>query len=178
MPLALPRSAALLYLSVLDRPSGWGNGAPSRTFLPELQGRWPNVTAVEVSDQTSQAELDLVRASAGRYDAVVASVFVRTASFRRGMDLAPGVARLLRDVARVSARRGQPFVTVFFGNPYVATALPGLPAMLLTYDLYDLAETTAVRAVAGEAPIGGRLPVTLSAEFPAGHGLARPARRR
>ena len=178
VPLVLPRSAAILYLSVLDYPSGWGNGAPSRTFLPELRDRWPNVTAVEVSDHTSRAELDLVRAGVDRYDAVVASVFVRTASFSGRMDLASGVARLLRDVARGSARRDQPFVTVFFGNPYVATALSELPAMLLTYDFYDLAEATAVRAVAGEAAIGGRLPITLGDGFPAGHGLTRTARRR
>ena len=178
VPLTLPPSAAVLYLSVLDYPSGWGNGAPSRTFLPELRDRWPNVTAVEVSDRTSPAELDLVRAGADRYDAVVASVFVRTASFSGRMDLAPGVVRLLRDVARRGARRGQPFVTVFFGNPYVAAALPELPAMLLTYDFYDVAEAAAVRAVAGEAAVGGRLPVTLGDEFPAGHGLTRTARRR
>jgi beta-glucosidase-like glycosyl hydrolase len=178
VPLAVPRSAAVLYLSVLDYPSGWGNGAPSRTFLPELRARWPNVTAVEVSDHTSRAELDLVRAGVDRYDAVVASVFVRTASFSGRMNLAPGVVRLLRDLARRSERRDQPFVTVFFGNPYVATTLAELPAMLLTYDFYDLAEATAVRAVAGEAAIGGRLPITLGDGFPAGHGLARAARRR
>ena len=178
VPLALPRSAAVLYLSVLDYPSGWGNGAPSRTFIPELRARWRNVTAVEVSDHTSQAELELVEASAGRYDAVVASVFVRAASFSGRLDLAPAVVRLLRGVARGAARRDQPFVTVFFGNPYVATALPELPAMLLTYDLYDLAEASAVRAVAGEAAIGGRLPITLGDGFPAGHGLTRAARRR
>ena len=178
VPLALPRSATVLYLSVLDYPSGWGNGAPSRTFIPELRARWRNVTAVELSDHTSQDELDLVEASAGRYDAVVASVFVRAASSSGRLDLAPAVARLLRGVARGAVRRDQPFVTVFFGNPYVATALPELPAMLLTYDLYDLAEETAVRAVAGEAAIGGRLPITLGDGFPAGHGLTRAARRR
>ena len=178
VPLTLPPSAAILYLSALDYPAGWGNGAPSRTFLPELRDRWPNVTAVEVSDRTSPAELDLVRASAERYDAVVASVFVRTSSFSGRMDLAPGVVRLLSDVAGQGDRRGRPFVTVFFGSPYVAAALPELPAMLLTYDFYDLAEAAAVRAVAGEAAIGGRLPVTLGDGFPVGHGLTRAARRR
>ena len=33
--------------------------------------------------------------------------------------------------------------------------------MLLTYDFYDRAEASAVRALAGEAPIGGRLPIAL-----------------
>jgi len=176
VPLGAPRAASVLYLSVLDYPSGWGNGAPSRTFLPELERRWPNVTAVEVSDRTSRAELDLVRASIDRYDAVVASVFVRTASFSGRMDLADGLVELLRGVARRSASRDQPFVTVFFGNPYAATFLPELPAMLLTYDFYDLAEASAVRALAGEASITGRLPIALGDQYPVGHGLTRPGR--
>ena len=51
-----------------------------------------------------------------------------------------------------------------------------MPAILLTYDLYDLPEAAAVRALAGEAPIGGKLPISLPGMFPIGHGLERPAR--
>ncbi len=173
VPLRAPQRASILYLSVLDYPSGWGNGAPSRTFLPELEQRWPNVTAVEVSDRTSPAELELLRATTDRYDVVIASVFVRTASFSGRMDLADGLVALLQSVARRSTARGQPFVTVFFGNPYAATFLPELPAILLTYDFYDLAEASAVRAIAGEVPIGGHLPIALGDQFPVGHGLTR-----
>jgi len=173
VPLRAPQRASILYLSVLDYPSGWGNGAPSRTFLPELEQRWPNVTAVEVSDRTSPAELELLRATTDRYDVVIASVFVRTASFSGRMDLAEGLVALLQSVARRSTARGQPFVTVFFGNPYAATFLPELPAILLTYDFYDLAEASAVRAIAGEVPIGGHLPIALGDQFPVGHGLTR-----
>ena len=178
VPLRVSRRASILYLSVLDYPSGWGNGAPSRTFLPELEKRWPNVTAVEVSDRTSRAELELLLASIDRYDAVVASVFVRTASFSGRMDLAADVVALLRGAARRSQGQGQPFVTVFFGNPYAATFLPELPAMVLTYDFYDLAEASAVRAIAGEAPLTGRLPIALGDQFPVGHGLIRTGQRR
>jgi beta-N-acetylhexosaminidase len=173
VPLKLAPEARVLYLSVLDYPTGWGIAAPSRTFIPELQKRWPNVTAVELSDRTTQDELDLVRTMAGRYDAIVASLFVRTASFSGRMDLAPPVVRLLQELARSTARGPTPFVTVSFGNPYVATFLPDLPAMLLTYDFYDRAEASAVRALAGEAPIGGKLPITLPGLFPVGHGLER-----
>ncbi|MDE0831239.1 MAG: hypothetical protein OSB03_18765, partial [Vicinamibacterales bacterium] len=90
------------------------------------------------------------------------------------MDLAPDVADLLRAVARGSARTARPFVTVFFGNPYAATFLPELPAMLLTFDFYDLAEDNAVRAITGQAPINGHLPIALGDQFPVGHGLTRP----
>ena len=173
VPLRLGREAAILYLSVLDYPSGWRIAAPSRTFIPELRQRWPNVTAIELSDRTTPSELELVRATAPRFDAVVASVFVRAASGSGRIDLAPPVQALLQAIAR----QKRPFVAVFFGNPYAATAMPELPAMLLTYDFYDRAEASAVRALAGEAPIGGRLPIALPGIAPLGGGLDREALR-
>jgi beta-glucosidase-like glycosyl hydrolase len=169
------KDAQVLYLSVLDYPSGWRIAAPSRTFIPELRARWPNVTAIELSDRSTPSEIDLVRATLPRYDAVIASVFVRTASFSGRMDLAPGLQRLLQDAARATAGSGRPFITTFFGNPYAATFLPELPAVLLTYDFYDRAEASAVRAIAGEAAISGRLPITLPGLFEFGHGLTRPS---
>jgi beta-N-acetylhexosaminidase len=45
--------------------------------------------------------------------------------------------------------------------------------MLLTYDFSDVAERAAVKAMAGEIPISGKLPVSLPGLFPLGHGIAR-----
>ena len=176
VPLAVPRDAPVLYLSVLDYPSGWEIAAPSRTFIPELKKRWPQVTSIELSDHTSLADLDVVRAIAPRFGAIVASVFVRSTSGSGRIDLAGELVRLLKDLARTTERSGVPLVTVFFGNPYTASFVPELPAMLLTYDFYDQAERAAVRAIAGEAPVTGRLPITLSPQLRAGFGLERAAR--
>jgi beta-glucosidase-like glycosyl hydrolase len=176
VPLAVPRDTPILYLSVVDYPSGWQIAAPSRTFIPELKRRWPQVTSIEVSDHTPLSELDLVRGVAPRYGAIVASVFVRATSGSGRIDLAPELVRLLRDLAGQTARTARPFITVFFGNPYVAAAAPELPAVLLTYDLYDLPELAAVRAIAGEAPISGRLPIALPGMSPVGFGIDRAAR--
>ena len=107
----------MLYLSILDYPSGWQIAAPSRTFIPELKKRWPHVTSIEVSDHTPLSELDLVRAIAPRYGAVVASVFVRATSGSGRLDLGAELVRLLRDLARITERTNTPFVTTFFGNP-------------------------------------------------------------
>ena len=170
VPLALPTSANVLYLSVIDYASGWREGAPSRTFLPELKKRWPHVTAVEVSDRTTADEFDLLLALARRSDAIVASVFVRIASYSGRMDLSDRQLSLLGDLAGID----KPYVAVLFGNPYTATFLPKLPAMLLTYEVFDAVELAAVRALAGEAPIGGKLPISLPGIFPVGHGLERP----
>ncbi|MBP1636902.1 MAG: glycoside hydrolase family 3 domain protein, partial [Acidobacteria bacterium] len=170
VPLTIGRDADVLYLSVLDYASGWREGAPSRTFIPALKERWPGTTAVEISDRATASEMDLVRELAKRADAVVASVFVRISSYSGRMDLSPAQVSLLESIA---ADPRKPFVAVLFGNPYTAMALSTLPALLVTYEQFDAMEAAAVRAIAGEIPIGGKLPVTMPGLFPAGTGLVR-----
>jgi beta-N-acetylhexosaminidase len=173
VPLRVPREASLLFLSLLDYPANWRIAAPARTFLPELRKRWPSIAAIELSDRSTPDEIELVRASALQYDAIVIAVFVRAASGSGRMDLSPALVKLLNDLGRATSATPRPIVTVFFGNPYVAMTAPSLPAVLLTYDFYDLAEMSAVRALAGEAPITGRLPISLPGMFEAGYGIAR-----
>jgi beta-N-acetylhexosaminidase len=173
VPLKLGADRSVLYLSVLDYPAQWRIAAPSRTLIPQLRARWRDTDTVEVSDVTTPNELSLIRTMANRYDAIVAGVYVRASSGSGRLDLAPPVVRLLQDLARASAKRNQPMVTVFFGNPYVPLALPELPAMLEMYDFTDYAELSAARALAGEIAITGRLPIALPGMFPVGHGLVR-----
>jgi beta-N-acetylhexosaminidase len=173
VPLRAAADAQVLYLSILDSPSGWRIAAPSRTFIPELKQRWRNVTSVELSERSTLNEIELVRAMAARYDAIVASVFVRAASGSGRMDLPANMQALLRALARQTEQSRTPFVTVLFGNPYTATFLADVPAILLTYDFYDRAERSAVRALAGEAPIGGTLPIALPGVAERGAGLMR-----
>ncbi len=178
VPLALPRGSSVLYLSVLDYPSGWRIAAPSRTIIPELKARWPNTEAIEISDRTAPAEIDLVRKMADDYDAIVAGVFVRASSGSGRLDLAPHVIKLLQDLSRDTDRRSQKFVAAFFGNPYTPMFVPEIPAVLLTYDFSDYAESSAVKAIAGDIAISGKLPISLPGLFPHGHGLTRGAATR
>jgi beta-N-acetylhexosaminidase len=60
--------------------------------------------------------------------------------------------------------------------------VPEIPSMMLTYDFSDYAEESAVKALAGEIPITGKLPIALPGLFPLGHGIHpstrfAPARR-
>ena len=173
VPLKLAADAQVLYLSILDSPGGWRIAAPSRAFIPELKRRWRGVTSIELTERSTANELELVRAMAPRYDAVIASVFVRASSGSGRMDLPANMQAVLREMARQTEQSGKPFVAVLFGNPYTATFLQDLPAILLTYDFYDRAERSAVRALAGEAPITGKLPIGLPGVAERGAGLTR-----
>ena len=173
VPLTTPRTGSVMYLSVLDYPSGWRIAAPSRTMIPELRARWAATEAFEISDRTTPSELEMVRALAAKFDAVVAGIYVRASSGSGRLDLAPQLEQFLKDIARGTERRKQPFVSVLFGNPYTAMGMPEAPAVMLTYDFSDVSERAAIKALAGEMPIGGKLPIALPGMFPIGHGLRR-----
>ena len=163
----------MLFLSVVDYPAGWRIASPSRVFQPELRRRWPNTTAIELSDRATREEIELVRATAPRYDAMVAAVYVRASSASGRSDLPAPLADLLTQLAAGTKASNTPFVAAFFGSPYAAAAVPEVPAILLTYDLYDRAERSAVRAIVGDATISGRLPVPLPGLAELGAGLDR-----
>jgi hypothetical protein len=118
------------------------------------------VTALELSDRSTAAERELVAAMAPRFDAVVLGIYVRAASGSGRIDLSPDLVRLVNALGR-QASPSRPVVACFFGNPYVAASVNDVPAMLLTYDFGDLAETSAVRVLTGEIRATGRLPITI-----------------
>ena len=172
VPLALPRDASVLYLSIVDYASGWREGAPARAFIPALKQRWPNLTAIEVTDRATASEIDLIKVLARRASAVVAGVYVRVASYSGRMDLDPDQVALLEWLSALPT----PFVTAVFGNPYVVGVMPKAPAVLVGYEFADSVEVAMARALAGEVAIGGKLPITLPGQFEYGHGLTRPAK--
>jgi len=171
VPLRLPREARVLLVALVDSASGWREGPPGRVLIPELRKRFPALTAVEVNDRTTAGELELLRPLARGKDAVVAAAFTRAAS-PSGRLGAPQQA-LLENLARDAGSR--PLVVVALGSPFLGDVAAKLGALVVTYELGDAPEAAAVRALTGEAPIGGRLPVSLPGLYAAGHGLDRAA---
>ncbi len=171
LPLRVRREARVVLLSLVDSASGWREGAPGRVLIPELRKRFPGLLAIEVNDRTTADELELLRPLARGAEAVVAAVFTR-APDRSGQLIAPH-RPLLESLARDAGSR--PLVVVAFGSPFLGDVATKLDAVAVTYELGDAPEAAAARALVGEAPIGGRLPVSLPGLFPAGHGLDRSA---
>jgi beta-N-acetylhexosaminidase len=72
----------------------------------------------------------------------------------------------------LSARQ-KPFVFVLYGSPYLITFAPELPTYILAYEYYPAAEEASLRAVLGEIPFKGRLPIELPGLYEIGHSAAK-----
>jgi beta-N-acetylhexosaminidase len=67
-------------------------------------------------------------------------------------------------------------VVLAMGNPYVVQDFPTIENYVCAFSNATVSETAAVKAIFGEIPIGGHLPVAIPGIASRGEGLERPAR--
>lgn len=172
LPLTLEPTQRVLLLTILDAREGWREGPPGSTFRAELLRRHPNVVDVTLDDRTSRETVDVVKKLAALCDVILANGFIRVAAYKGSIDLSEEHMDLLRALSKSE----KPFVFTLFGSPYVLSFVPELPTYILTYEYYPEAERAALRAILGEIPFTGKLPISLPDAYPIGHGLTTTPR--
>ncbi len=83
--------------------------------------------------------------------------------------LSSGPESLLHKVVESAAAKT---VVVAMGNPYIASQIPEVQNYLCTFSDADVSELSAVRALFGEIPTPGRLPVTIPGIAARGAGMS------
>jgi len=71
----------------------------------------------------------------------------------------------------------KPLALVALGNPYLLRNFPEAAAYLATFSNVPPSEIAAVKALWGEIPISGHLPVSIPPFAQAGDGIQTPAHR-
>ena len=163
VPLPGRRVLAVTYADADDLPAGLA-------FAGTLRGLGYEVTAARVDARTTPAEFEALGAQAAAADVVLASAYVSPRNYKGSVAAEDGFARF---VERLGAG-GAPVVAVSFGSPYLLAEFPSVPAYALAWGGDEVCQRAAARALAGAAPIGGVLPVSLPPFYDAGAGLSRP----
>ena len=105
---------------------------------------------------------------------VVAAVYVIPTAGKIGnsMAMTDATGTLLQQVLDHAAGKT---AVVAMGNPYLASDFPKIENYMCTFSNASVSEVGAIKALFGEIPIRGRLPVTIPNVAPRGTGLERPA---
>ena len=176
VPLAAPQASRIVVVIFSDRPRGSDGG---RAFASELHKRAPGATVFFVDASNSSYVFKDVMAAvrdAGSVIAVAESVpnARRTTEGRTGgsANLDAGPMQLLTEMVKKAAAKT---IVVAFGNPYTGGSIPGIKTYVCTYSNTVVSATGLARALFGEIPIHGRLPVSIPNLAPRGTGLDRDA---
>ncbi len=160
----LSASASKPCFLILTESRGSQQG---RAFAAEVRRRAPNASLVTLDPLASQADLDQAAHTVDGCDAAVAAAFVSVAAYRGNVALGGGYPAMLNSVLDT----GKPVLLIALGNPYLLRAFPKAAAYMTTYSTVQPSEAAAVRAIFGEIPIQGRLPVTIPGLAGYGDGL-------
>jgi beta-N-acetylhexosaminidase len=157
-------------VAVFSLSSDQGDYFAGRAFIAEMKKRIPGILSFYADGDTGQEELDDDAAQCAGVDMVVFALFSRLTSSKGSVDIEPKHAALVKQFAEVEG--GPSVVVVSFGSPYFLRHFPEVEGYLCMYRNTPETQQIAVRALAGEMDISGRLPVSIPGLYPLGHGIA------
>lgn len=167
--LPLNPAGSLALVSVDHRARHRGPQGPAARFRAELEDRsGKDVNHVELSPRTWTAQVGTILRNAEQHDVVVVADYTGNTPV-----FGWNVVQFLRDVASGPAT----VVYVSFDKPYAIPDLSDIPSVIIqSYDASDAMASATADILFGLASSTGRLPVTISDDWPRGSGLALPAR--
>ena len=106
-------------------------------------------------------------ASLRSYDAVILALFVRVADRKGSVALPEEQAAAVHRVLAAET----PAIVACFGSPYVIKHFPEAKTWVGVFSSADVAQKAAARAIFGQTPIGGRIPVSVPGAVRIGEGI-------
>jgi beta-N-acetylhexosaminidase len=135
----------------------------------------PDANILYVDPRIAKGMTEEVLKSVEQAQAVIAAVYLIPApgSSKNTVAVADATAALLTKVLERAAAKT---AVVALGNPYVVADFPGIQNYLCTFSNETVSEMSAVKALFGEIPIHGHLPVSIPNVAQRGAGIERQAR--
>jgi beta-N-acetylhexosaminidase len=145
-----------------------------RAFGREFRARIPDARLIYVDPRIAAGMSAEVLKAVDQAQAVVAAVYVIPVAGKMGnsMAMADATGALFENLLDRAARKT---AVIAMGNPYLASDFPKIENYFCTFSNATVSEVAAVKALFGEIPIRGRLPVTIPNVAQRGAGLDRPA---
>jgi len=136
----------------------------------ELKSRFDSLTVLRADTKFVKAEL-LKLPSADTYDVAILALFVRVSDRKGDVDVPADQLPLIDQIYK----SGKPVITVSLGSPYLIERFPQAETWLAAFGISDVAQISIARALFGQIPIGGHLPVTIPGlNLKAGFGMEVP----
>jgi beta-N-acetylhexosaminidase len=141
-------------------------------FNAELQRGLPSIRSAYLNADDPAPNTDRIVSDAARADVVVIGSYVNITSESATAD-AP---RAFADLVNRLLDQGRSVIVVSFGTPYLISQVPRVGSYAIAWGGTSSSQRAAARALLGEIPISGRLPITVPGIASLGSGEQRPAR--
>jgi beta-N-acetylhexosaminidase len=167
LPLDGTKPSRALLLAFYADPEPY----PGEDLERELRARFDSVTTLRADTRFVNASI-LRLPPPDSYDVAILALFVRVSDRKGNVDVPPEQTALADQIYKT----GKPVITVAFGSPYLIERFPQAETWLAAFGISDVAQISVARALFGEIPVRGHLPVTVpGVNLKAGFGTEVPA---
>jgi beta-N-acetylhexosaminidase len=167
LPLDGTKPSRALLLAFYADPEPY----PGEDLERELKSRFDSVTALRADTRFVNASV-VKLPPPDSYDVAILALFVRVSDRKGNVDVPAEQAALAEQLYKT----GKPVVTVAFGSPYLIEHFPQAETWLAAFGISDVAQISVARALFGQIPVRGHLPVTIPGlHLKAGFGMEVPA---
>jgi beta-N-acetylhexosaminidase len=139
-----------------------------RAFAAELRRQGYQPATVRLGPASGPASYDSARTALAVERPALFVAAARVSSGRGTLGIPDSLVALIESttVARTT-------LLVALGSPYLLLQVPSVHAYLLAWNIGEVPEVAAARALTGAAPITGKLPIDLPPHYPIGWGVTR-----
>jgi beta-N-acetylhexosaminidase len=162
------QNRTLLLIFTDDSRSDWGT-----VLDQQVRMRIPDAHVMYIDPRDAAGLKQRVMDAVREAEKVIASVYVvpSAGKLANATTVQDASASLLGEVLQTAAGKT---VVVAVGSPYIAEQFPQIQTYLCTFSNAQVSELSAVKAMFGEIPMPGRLPVTVPNIASRGAGLGGP----
>src|SRR5467141_611415 len=140
---------------------------PGEDLERELRSRLDSLTTLRADTRFVNASI-LKLPPPDAYDVAILALFVRVSDRKGNVDVPAEQAALAEQLYKT----GKPTITVGFGSPYLIEKFPQAETWLAAFGISDVAQISVARALFGQIPVRGHLPVTIpGVNLKAGFGM-------
>jgi beta-glucosidase-like glycosyl hydrolase/CubicO group peptidase (beta-lactamase class C family) len=163
LPLDGTKPARALLVCLYADPEPY----PGEDLERELRRRFDSVVTLRADTKFAKAE-NLKLPAPDSYDVAILALFVRVSDRKGDVDVPADQFPLIQQIYKT----GKPVISVGLGSPYLIERFPQAETWLSVFGIADVAQISVARALFGEIPIRGRLPVTIpGVDLKAGYGM-------
>jgi beta-N-acetylhexosaminidase len=171
LPLAPDDGKSTLIVLFVSDP----HGDDGRALEQQLRAKMPGATVIYVDRRSAPLEADAITAMLPRFTRVIAAIYTVPQPGQVGsqtsLDTKTG-AEVLQGILDAAADRT---AVLAMGSPYPILDYPKIRTYVCAFSSVSTSERATVRALLGEIPFKGRLPVTLPGVARVGDGMESTA---
>ncbi len=138
-----------------------------QNLLSTLGRQAPKLNTFLANPTMPETELAAIANGMKDCKQVYVAAFITVAAYRGSVGLEGGLSGFMNSLIQTNPA----VALISLGNPYLLRNFPGVSAYLATFSPSDTSEVAAAKAILGQVPIQGKLPVSIPGLAKLGDGI-------